>query len=146
MKKNKLKLNIQMFSGNTTTDENTYGVDKDYNKVEVYSKEETYSKEDFVFRILTGSLSLNSGETKDLNLDYPEGFTKDNCHILGFEWSESGGYKRNNSGYKGSTSDMEIYPTFLLKNTSIVCKFYNFRNSQDVYNIKILLIKIKEGD
>ena len=139
----KLKLDIQMFSNDE--EEKIYGFDDNGCKYPVYTKEEinnlVIKKENIVK--CSNSITLGAGAVGSLEFSYPTGFTKNNSYIVSYKWSEEGGYEMSNSGYKGATSDMEIYPTFIPKSNKIICSIYNFRNQQSTYNIEFILLKVE---
>lgn len=65
-----IELNIQMFASNASEEKETYGVDENYNKVEVYSKEDIDNKKQNKVLSGTNNPSDSLGEDGDVYLQY----------------------------------------------------------------------------
>lgn len=70
IKMNKVELDIQTFANDDNEEKKYYGVNEDYNKIEVYSKEDVDNKKQK--KILTGTSrpSDSLGEDGDIYLQY----------------------------------------------------------------------------
>ena len=97
------------------------------------------------FQELKGNITIGANTNCNTLLNYPAGFTKENCYIVavGIQVNENKGYN-----WKGTFSDsasllMNVYKKYINTEASgIRVVIENANTSQKTFNYKILLMKI----
>jgi len=104
------------------------------------------------FAIVTGTIECTNTENyTNKTIDYPTGFTKDNCVVVSFGsggQSYNGGYAGLSYGFNYSTTtgyltgaqDRNVF----LNSDNITIMYYNPTPNQITYDYQIVLMKISE--
>ena len=89
------------------------------------------------FAILTGTISLSNAYTAQEQVDYPTGFTKDNCVVISQMLNNMGGANYS-SGYNGSISQQPL----ISLGDKVAIRLAFDASTTASYDYKVVLMKI----
>ena len=124
-----------------------------FNPANYYKKTETYSKNDFALltvQITLAAASETGGKPQITNLEisYPEGFTRENSVVISGALSHAGtplyysfGYLAESQYFLSSTSGA-MPRNVILNDKKIVLQCFNSIAQEVIYHYKIVLMKI----
>ena len=99
------------------------------------------------FAVLTGSVSIPSRDFGNIQFNYPSGFTKDNCFVIGYKYNDAYDYSQTtyyvtNSILPDTFADLSTNPSIYLSNSKVSVNYTNNSASEHTFVIDLVLMKI----